>query len=195
MPSSRSSACAASSREHGGWKFERIHRSGRQRRPARSMGIGSSSRPPQAKWRTIDEYRDRAPGAGLRSSGKPGDQLRNRPPREAGGRRSRRPRRRHDGARHRPGAHGSARGRGLLPAHRRRRGADVRRREDPGRLLQAGGAPDRARHPHRADDRPADPAALAEGLPQRGAGDLHRLSARTWSRPTTSSASTAPRRR
>src|SRR6185437_8007189 len=27
---------------------------------------GSSSRPPQAKWRTIDEYRDRAPGAGLR---------------------------------------------------------------------------------------------------------------------------------
>ena len=27
---------------------------------------------------------------------------------------------------------------------------------------------------HRADDRPPDPAALAEGLPQRGAGHLHR---------------------
>ena len=31
----------------------------------------------------------------------------------------------------------AARGRRLLPAHSGRRGADVRRREDPGRLLQA----------------------------------------------------------
>src|SRR5213075_1122802 len=47
---------------------------------------GSSSRSPQAEWRTIDEYRDRAPGAGLRPDRDAGDQLRNRPSREAGGR-------------------------------------------------------------------------------------------------------------
>ena len=46
--------------------------------------------------------------------------------------------------------------------------------QDPRRLLQARGTPDRARDPDRADDRPPDPAALAEGLPERGAGDLHR---------------------
>ena len=89
-------------------------------------------------------------------------------------RRRRRPVRRDDGARHRARPHGDARGGGLLPAHRRRRGADVRRRQDPGRLLQARGAPHRAGDPDGADDRPADPAAVAEGLPQRGAGHLHR---------------------
>ena len=101
-----------------------------------------------------------------------GRHLRDRQARQAGRRRSRRPLRRHDGPRDRPGPDGGARRRGLLPAHDRRRGADVRRREDPRRLLQARGAPDRARDPDRAHDRPPDPAALAEGLPQRGA--VHR---------------------
>ena len=92
---------------------------------------------------------------------------------EAGRRRSRRPLRRDDGARDGPGPDGGARGRGLLPADRRRRGEDVRRREDPGRLLQARGPRHGARDPDRPHDRPPDPAALAEGLPQRGAGHLH----------------------
>ena len=65
-------------------------------------------------------------------------------------------------------------GAGFLPAHDRRRGADVRRREDPRRFLQARRAPHRARDPDRAHDRPPDPAALAEGLPQRGAVHRHR---------------------
>ncbi len=62
----------------------------------------------------------------------------------------------------------------FFPLDGRRRGADVRRRQDPGRLLQARGPRQRARHPDRAHDRPPDPAALAEGLQERGAGDLHR---------------------
>ena len=100
--------------------------------------------------------------------------LRDGQARQAGRRRRPRPLGRHDGAGDGPGPDGGARGRGLLPAHRRRRGADVRRRQDPGRLLQARGAPDRARDPDRAPDRPSDPAALAEGLQKRGAGHLHR---------------------
>ena len=107
----------------------------------------------------------------LRVGGKD-DHLRDGQARQAGRRRSRRPLRRHHGPRDRPGPDGGPRRRGLLPAHDRRRGADVRRREDPRRLLQARGAPDRAGDPDRAHDRPPDPAALAEGLPQRGA--VHR---------------------
>ncbi len=46
----------------------------------------------------------------------------------------------------------------ILPAHRRRRGADVRRREDPGRLLQARGRPtERAILTARMIDRPIRP--------------------------------------
>ena len=51
-----------------------------------------------------------------------------------------------------------ARGGGLLPAHRRRRRARVRRREDPQRLLQAGGrATERATLTARMIDRPIQP--------------------------------------
>ena len=57
---------------------------------------------------------------------------------------------------------------------------------DPRRLLQARGTPDREGDPHRPHDRPPDPAALAEGLPQRGAGHLHDTLRPTSSRPTTS---------
>ena len=100
-------------------------------------------------------------------------ELRDREARQAGRRSGSRSLRRHDGPRDRPGADGGARRRGLLPAHGGRRGTDVRGREDPRRLLQARGAPDREGDPHRAHDRPPDPAALAEGLHERGAGHLH----------------------
>ena len=43
----------------------------------------------------------------------------------------------------------------------------------PGGFFKREGRADRAGDPDRAHDRPPDPAALAEGLPQRGAGDLH----------------------
>ena len=117
-----------------------------------------------------------ANGAGFRDPVRrwQGRHLRDGQARQAGRRRSRRPLRRHHGPRDRAGPDGRARRRRLLPAHDRRRGADVRRREDPRRLLQARGAPDRARDPDRAHDRPPDPAALAEGLPQRGAVHRHR---------------------
>ena len=65
----------------------------------------------------------------------------------------------------------------------------------PGGFFKREGRADRARDPDRAHDRPPDPAALAEGLPQRGAGDLHRALGRPGHRRTTSSASTAPPRR
>ncbi len=81
--------------------------------------------------------------------------------------------RRDDDSRHGAGPPGGPRGRRLLPADDRRGREDVRRRQDPRRLFQARGPRDRARHPDRAHDRPPDPAALAEGLPQRGAGHLH----------------------
>ena len=86
-----------------------------------------------------------------------------------------RPLRRHRRARDGAGPDGGARRRGLLPAHRRRRGAHVRRREDPRRVLQARRTADRAGDPHRPHDRPPGAAALAEGLPQRGAVRRHGL--------------------
>ncbi len=65
----------------------------------------------------------------------------------------------------------------------------------PGGFFKREGRADRAGDPHRAHDRPPDPAALAEGLPQRGAGHLHRALRRPRHARTTSCASTAPRRR
>ena len=55
-------------------------------------------------------------------------------------------------------------GRGLLPAHGGHRGEDVRRGQDPGRLLQARGAGDREGHAQRAHGGPADPAAVPKGF-------------------------------
>ena len=61
--------------------------------------------------------------------------------------------------------HGGQRARRRLPpADRRRRGAHVRRGQDPRQLLQARGPRRREGHPHRAHDRPPDPPALPEGL-------------------------------
>ena len=109
-----------------------------------------------------------APASVSLSSRWQGDHVRDGQARQAGRRRSRRPLRRHHGPRDRPGPDRRPRRSGLLPAHDRRRGAHVRRREDPRRFLQARGTSHRARDPDRAHDRPPDPAALAEGLPQRG---------------------------
>ena len=102
------------------------------------------------------------------------DHLRDRQARQAGRRRSRRPLRRHDDPRDGRRPDGEPPRCGLLPADDRRRGADVRRREDPRRLFQARRQGVRAGDPDRAHDRPPDPAALAEGLQERGAGHLHR---------------------
>ena len=146
------------------------------------------------KWRT-DEHDDGKPRHGLGDRRRARDDLRDREAGQAGRRRRRRPLRRHDGARDRRRADGGARRRRLLPAHGRRRGAHVRRREDPRRLLQARRTAHRARDPDRADDRPPDPAALAEGLQERGARASRRRCRPTSSPRTTSSASTAPRPR
>ena len=98
----------------------------------------------------------------------------------------------------RSGRHDGA-GDGAGPARRRARArtssrstVDVEERmyaagKIPGGFFKREGRADRARDPDRAHDRPPDPAALAEGLQERGAGDLHRAVAPTWSRRTTSS--------
>ena len=147
----------------GGWKFERA-----------PSTRGSCPKPPLStkKWRT-DEHDDGKPRHGLGDRRRARDHLRDREAGQAGRRLRRRQGRRHDGAGDRRRADGRPRGRGLLPAHGRRRGADVRRREDPRRFLQARGPPHRAGDPDRAHDRPPDPAALAEGLQERGARGLH----------------------
>ena len=78
-------------------------RGGRRFERAPAHGAGSSPRPPhEAEWRktTHDGHRDRASGNGQRRRGRPGDHVRDRQAREAGGRRGRRPLRRDDGARH-----------------------------------------------------------------------------------------------
>ncbi len=72
------------------------------------------------------------------------------------------------------GAHRRTRGAGLLPSHGRRRGAALRRRQDPRRLHQARVAAQREGHPRRAPDRPAHPAAVPEGLHERGPRGGHR---------------------
>ena len=67
---------------------------------------------------------------------------------------------------------------GLLPADRQLPGEGLRRRQDPGRLLQARGPADREGDADLAPDRPADPAAVPRGLPQRDPGRRHRAGAR-----------------
>jgi polyribonucleotide nucleotidyltransferase len=69
-------------------------------------------------------------------------------------------------------------GPGLLPADRRLPGEDLRRRQDPGRLLQARRPSDREGDADLAPDRPPDPPAVPEGFKQRSAGRRHRAVAR-----------------
>ena len=51
-------------------------------------------------------------------------------------------------------------GQGFLPADRQLSGKGVRRRQDPGRLLQARGPAVGGRDPQFAPDRPSDPPAV-----------------------------------
>ncbi len=71
----------------------------------------------------------------------------------------------------------------LLPAHGRLRGADVRRRQDPGRLHQARIAAVGGGDPRRATDRPADPPAVPRGLQGRRADRPDRPLDRPGERP------------
>ena len=71
----------------------------------------------------------------------------------------------------------------LLPADRRRRGADVRRRPDPRLVLPPRGPPERGRDPHLPADRPPAAPDVRQGPAQRGPGRHHGPVAAT---PTTS---------
>ena len=73
-------------------------------------------------------------------------------------------------------------GAGFLPADRQLPGKDFRRRQDPGRLLQARRPAVGKGDAGLAPDRPADPAAVRARLPQRNAGRLHRAVARSGKR-------------
>ena len=74
---------------------------------------------------------------------------------------------RHDGPRHRDRRQPPRRR--LPPADGRRRGAHVRRGQDPRLVLQARGPRGREGHAHRAHDRPPDPPAVPQGLALRDA--------------------------
>ncbi len=71
----------------------------------------------------------------------------------------------------------------LLPADRELPGKDLRRRQDPGGLFQARGAPHREGNIDLTPDRPADPAAVRLGLQERDASDRHRALPRHGERP------------
>ncbi|PSK64161.1 hypothetical protein B0E53_03877 [Micromonospora sp. MH33] len=101
-----------------------------------------------------------------RPAGSPGRRLRHRPARRDG-----RPLRHH----RRQAAPGAVR---LLPADRRRRGADVRRGPDPRLVLPPRGPAQRGRHPHLPADRPAAAPVVRQGPAQRGPGRRDRAGAR-----------------
>ena len=84
----------------------------------------------------------------------------------------------------------AARGHRLLPAHGGRRGAHVRRRQDPRRLLPPRGPAVRDRHPHRAADRPAAAADVRGRLQATRSRSSSPSCPSTWPTPTTSPAST-----
>ena len=95
--------------------------------------------------------------------------IRIRQARDAGRRLGRRHARRDASARH----HHERRPPGgdrLLPAHRRSRGADVRRGEDPRRVLPSRGSSIGDGHPHGSPHRPAAAPHVQGRLPRRGPG-------------------------
>ena len=120
---------------------------------------------------------------------------RNRPARQAGGRRGHRPLGRHDGARHGLRRGQPARGHRLPAADGRLPRVHLRVGADPRRVLQARGQAEREGSADEPPDRSADPAALPVRLAPRDAD--HRAAC---SRPTPRTTATcwrspAPRRR
>ena len=75
------------------------------------------------------------------------------------------------------------RGHRLLPADGRRRGADVRRGQDPRLVLPSRRSSGRAGDPDLPAHRPAAAPVVPRGLPQRGPGHRHRSSAPTMVNP------------
>jgi small subunit ribosomal protein S15 len=71
----------------------------------------------------------------------------------------------------------------LLPAHRRLRGEDVRRGQDPRRLLQARGPPERGRDPHLPPRRPPDAPDVRRRAAQRDPDPHHRAVGRPGAHP------------
>ena len=67
---------------------------------------------------------------------------------------------------------------GLLPPDRQLPGKVLRRRQDPRRLLHARGPSLAEGNPDLPPDRPADPAAVRQGLQERDPGRHHRARAR-----------------
>ena len=96
---------------------------------------------------------------------------RNRRDRPPGRRRRHGQPRRHRRPRHGAGRQERARRPGLLSADRRLPGKDLRRGQDPRRLLQARRAPVGKGNADVAPHRPADPSAVPRRLLQRSAGD------------------------
>ncbi len=76
-----------------------------------------------------------------------------------------------------------ARGHRFLPADGRLRGAALRRRQDPRRLVPPRGPPQHRRHPHGAPHRPTPAPALPEGHAQRRADRRHDALRRPGERP------------
>jgi len=143
--------------------------------------------PPQTERRAEKGIHGRS-ARGLRHHRWRGDHVRDGPPGQAGLRCRPRRLRRHPrpGYRHRgqPARHR------FHAAHGGHRGADVRGREDPRLVLQARGPRGREGHADRAHDRPADPAAVPEGLALRDPARRHPALRRP--RPPTASATPLP---
>ena len=164
------------------------HPAPRAGRGGRQLGTGSGS-PRTTKERHVRRhYR-----FGAHQWHRPHTHLRSRQAGPAGRRSRRRPDRRH-----RPAGHGhrlpvGPGGGRLLPADRRHRGADLRRRQDPRLVLPPGGQVLGPGHPHLPPDRPAAAPVVPEGLPQRGPRRRAPSSAPTRSIRTTSWPSTPPR--
>ena len=101
--------------------------------------------------------------------------LRDRPHRQAGRRcRRRLPGRRDDAARRHHGRQAPEGAVRLLPADDRRRGAVVRRRQDPRLVLPSRGSPQHRGHPRVPPDRPPAAPPVRQGPAQRGPGRHHR---------------------
>ena len=183
-------------RQHAKARRQRSRRSARGRCDEKREGHMSAptTSPDHRRVRPRGRRHHRHRGHRQRQLRQPHHHLRDRPARQAG----RRLRRRHHGRHHaavghhgRPSAEGAVR---LLPADRRRRGADVRRRAHPRLVLPPRGPPVRGRDPHLPADRPPAAPDLRQGPAQRGPGRHHRPVAGPRSTSTTCSRSTAPRR-